>query len=520
MQRLVLSALFFGGMFAVNVASGTGTAKYSVLIVWDGLRPDSISATQTPSLFQLARDGVMFQNHHSVYLTATEVNGTALATGAYPAHSGIIANRDYRPELNPLKPVATESPDTVKRADQLTDGNHLLRPTVAEILHAAGRRTVVAGTKAVALLHDRGARRDDSPDGVTLFEGKAIPPTVLATITNSLGAFPSAPGSQSNIPNEQRDQWSTRAMLGTLWSNGVPDFSLLWLSEPDHSQHAAGPGSEKALAALASSDRQLAAVLHELDARNLRDQTDVFVVSDHGFSTVERSVDVCEALQTAGFQAQREFKSPPRLGDILVIAQGGSDLFYVTGSDAPTIRRLVAFLQQQDFTGVIFTRQRMQGTFTLAEGLINCPNPPDVVISLRWSSATNEVAVPGLLVADAGPKAKQGTHASLSKFDVHNTLVAAGPDLKRGFTDTLPTGNTDLAPTILWLLGVKPKVPMDGRVLSEALTVKSPRVTEPKTRRLEASRPIGNSAWSQHLQISRVNDTIYLDEGNGGMTPK
>jgi arylsulfatase A-like enzyme len=102
---------------------------------------------------------------------------------------------------------------------------------------------------------------------------------------------------------------------------------------------------------------------------------------------------------------------------------------------------------------------------------------------------------------------------------MHNTLVAAGPDLKRGFTDTDPTGNTDLAPTILWLLGVKPEAPMDGRVLSEALAVEAPLVSKPLVRRIEANSKIGDATWTQYIQISQVNDTIYFDEGNGGLIP-
>ena len=47
-----------------------------------------------------------------------------------------------------------------------------------------------------------------------------------------------------------------------------------------------------ARAAVKSSDENLAAVLRALDQKSLRDKTDVFVVSDHGFSTVEKSFDV------------------------------------------------------------------------------------------------------------------------------------------------------------------------------------------------------------------------------------
>ena len=60
---------------------------------------------------------------------------------------------------------------------------------------------------------------------------------------------------------------------------------------------------------------------------------------------------------------------------------------------------------------------------------------------------------------------------------------------------------------------------MDGRVLSEALNGAAPKVSKPSTRRLEASRKLESAVWHQYLQVSRVNDTIYLDEGNGSQTP-
>src|SRR6267378_5581188 len=74
--------------------------EHVVVVVWDGMRPDFVNETNTPTLYQLAREGVFFQNHHAVYLCSTEVNGTAIATGCYPNRSGILANREYRPTIN------------------------------------------------------------------------------------------------------------------------------------------------------------------------------------------------------------------------------------------------------------------------------------------------------------------------------------------------------------------------------------------------------------------------------------
>jgi len=223
------------------------------------------------------------------------------------------------------------------------------------------------------------------------------------------------------------------------------------------------------------------------------------------------------ALQQASFPAQRAFTNAPQKGDILVIGLGGTSLFYIIGHDVEIARKLVDFLQREDSAGVIFAREKIEGAFALNDANINSPQAPDVVLSFRWSTNTSRLGAPGLLVVDGGRRTSGGAHTSLSRFDMHNTLVGAGPDLKKGFNDTFPTGNTDLAPTILWLLGVKSKEPMDGRVLSEALTIEAPKMSTPTTRRIEASRKVGESVWRQYLQISQVNDTIYFDEGNGGV---
>ncbi|MGH7969759.1 MAG: alkaline phosphatase family protein, partial [Limisphaerales bacterium] len=90
-------------------ADARGKAEHVVLIVWDGMRPDFVTPQYTPTLYDLAQRGTFFARHHSVYVSTTEVNGTALATGMYPEHSGIIANTEYRPDLNWLSSYATEA---------------------------------------------------------------------------------------------------------------------------------------------------------------------------------------------------------------------------------------------------------------------------------------------------------------------------------------------------------------------------------------------------------------------------
>ncbi|PYK97524.1 MAG: hypothetical protein DME19_15980 [Verrucomicrobia bacterium] len=502
--------------FLPFAAFAAGKAEHIVVVVWDGMRPDFITEQYTPTLHKLAQEGVLFRDHHPVYLSATEVNGTAIATGAYPAHSGIMANKEYRPRIDRLKAVGTESRETVRAGERLARGRYLNLPTVAEILHRAGLKTAVAGTKGVALLHDSKERDEHYSLGKILYTDKTLPTNTLTQLILELGSYP-----KYTQPNALRDEWTTRALLGPFWEEGVPKFSLLWLSEPDFSQHDFGPGSETAQAALRSSDGNLARVLGELDRRGLRDKTDILVVSDHGFSTIAQTVDIAKALQAAGFKATREFKKLPSNDDILVISNGGATLLYVVGRDPKLIRNVVEFLQRQQFSGVLFVRKPVAGAFTLDQAGLNTPNAPDILIALRWSPDRSSNGTPGLVFCDeSGRKPGQGMHVTLSRFDMHNTLVAAGPDFRRGAVDELPTGNVDVAPTILWILGVKPPRPMDGRVLTEALTIDGPKIGAPKTTRIEAAHQQQKSVWRQYLQRTELNGVIYLDEGNGGLEPR
>jgi arylsulfatase A-like enzyme len=505
MQRII-SLLFLGVCTSAPAIVPAKSQHHVVVVVWDGMRPDFVTEQNTPALWRLAREGVTFRNHHSAYPSATMVNGTAMMTGVYPGRSGIIANHVYRPDVDPHHSIDVELQRVVTKGDELSGGKYIAAPTIAELVQHAGARSLIAAAKTVGLLFDRHPKELGSNNSATLFQGETLPSTTLAVITEKLGPFPSA--------HLQRDSWTTKALMKVLWKDGIPAFSILWLGEPDLTQHETAPGAPAALAAIKSADENLAAVLSALDERKARETTDVFIVSDHGFSTIRRSIDLRKILSEAGFAATTEFKAEPKPGDIMLAGNGGSVLFYVIEHDPAVTRRLVEVLQQSDFAGVIFTKQAMEGTFPLEQANIQNDHAPDVVMAFRWDASKNQFDVPGMVDADWQRAAGKGTHATLSRFDMHNTLIAAGPDFKRGETDDLPSGNVDLAPTILQILDVKPSSKMDGRILSEAMTAAMPS-GEPDTKRIDATKNFQSGTWRQSLQVSRVGSTSYLDEGNG-----
>src|SRR6185437_8848769 len=106
-------------------------------------------------------------------------------------------------------------------------------------------------------------------------------------------------------------------------------------------QHDTSPGSEASLAAVRVSDRNLALVLDALAKKDASKTTDVFVVSDHGFSTIERAIDFPAELRKAGFDATAGFKGTPKRGQVMVVGNGGTILFYVIEHDREVAGRLV-----------------------------------------------------------------------------------------------------------------------------------------------------------------------------------
>ena len=509
----IVCAFYGQRVFAVETPKAE---RHVVVVVWDGMRPDFLSQENTPALWKLANEGVVFRNHHAVYPSATNVNGTALVTGVYPGHSGLIANHDYRPEIDSKHSIDVEIPKVVEKGDELSGGKYISFPTIAEIVQRAGGHTAIGTAKTVGLLLDRHVDPGSPKNCVTLFAGESRPRDALSQIVEALGPFP--PFGQF----ARGDKWTTKAITEILWKDSVPTFSLLWLGEPDLTQHGSAPGAQPALAAIKSSDENLAAVLLALDRQRARETTNVFLVSDHGFSTIERSVDLRKILNDAGFAAKTKFSDPPKAGEIMLVGNGGSVLFYVMQHDAAVTRRLVEFLQQSDFAGVIFTKEPMQGTFGLEQAKVDSQYAPDVVMAFRWHDSKNQFGTPGMIDADWQRRAGEGTHATLSRFDMHNIFIAAGPDFRRGQVDDLPTGNVDLAPTILGILGITPPQKLDGRVLSEALVKADPATAglKPEIKTIEVIKDFPAGTWRQSLQISRVGSTEYLDEGNGAFVPE
>ena len=101
----------------------------------------------------------------------------------------------------------------------------------------------------------------------------------------------------------------------------------------------------------------------------------------------------------------------------------------------------------------------------------------------------------------------------MSKHELRNVLFARGPSFKQKLESNVPSGNIDLAPTILHILGLQTSKHMSGRVLNESLVFNADLEKDWETELYNAEKDLGDLVYRQQIKINRVDETTYLDYG-------
>ena len=137
-----------------------GARRRVVVFVVDGLRPDAITAEDTPTLFRLRAEGVDLVNSHAVFPTVTRVNAAAIATGTQPGTNGLVGNQMFVPAVDARRAFDTGNYRNLLALEQATGGRVLHAPTLAERLHARGLALagVSSGSTGSAFLLNPGRR--------------------------------------------------------------------------------------------------------------------------------------------------------------------------------------------------------------------------------------------------------------------------------------------------------------------------------------------------------------------------
>jgi Type I phosphodiesterase / nucleotide pyrophosphatase len=163
---------------------------------------------------------------------------------------------------------------------------------------------------------------------------------------------------------------------------------------------------------------------------------------------------------------------------VIIAANGGSDLIYLSKRDPELVRKIVDFLARQDYVDGLFVDdayKNVPGSLPSSSvGLIGSsltPTPTIAVTFRTFFTDPRQPAMTGVQITDYPLQHGQGMHGSFGRANTFNFVAAIGPDFKQQYSDLAPISNADIAPTLARILrfDLAGNGRLRGRVLREAL---------------------------------------------------
>lgn len=417
--------------------------RRAILVILDGLRRDLVDPEITPHLSAFAARAEQFSAYGTVFPSCTRVVSASLATGCLPARHGLQGNTMALVEEGRLVRHDAGRPDFLQHKRRVS-GRSLAVPTLAERLRNHGGAVIFSNVSpGAAYAHD--------PDG-------------HGSIYHRAGSF-----GRDRIPLSEAEQLRVtldvagdRAMTERFIAEAVlaqspPALALMWLGEPDSSQHALPLGSPEHLAVLKEADRN---AKHVMDAvARLPDGEDVLFLlgSDHGHQTVSGVIHIEAELVAA------DLKESLDSDDVVVASNGTSALIYLHPRAAAREAEIAGFLAGQNWAGTVLRKAELHRVGQSADNGLAC------AVAMRATEAPNAFGVAGISFAAKRSEGKEdvigaGQHGGLGAAEQSPFLMISGPGFLAGAVRSEAASVIDIAPTILAHLGL-PGSGMDGKAL-------------------------------------------------------
>lgn len=485
--------------FTVIAQGQSKTKEHKTLIVFfDGLRPDYITPEGMPNLYNFRKQGVYGKQHHSIYPTVTRVNSSGYSTGSYPAKTGLMGNTVYFPDVDKLAGLNTGEAADLNRITKATNGKLLTTVSLGELLQAAGKKMMVfsSGSTGQALLQNHTVS-----GGAIVNPSMIMPESYKEEVIKMVGPIPS-----HEKPNTAQHKWVADALIKLGLTEAGPAVSAIWFSDPDGTAHSDGIGAETAVASIKSVDAQFGRILEHLKSSHLDEIYNIIISTDHGFISHAGKQNMATLLSEKGLKKDK-------LSDDVIIAEGA---IYVKDHNPDVIKKIVTTLQEQEFIGPVFTKGAKKGDVkgwvdgTISFEAIHWDHPTraaDILVDENWDDTKNKFGYAGTSFSGG-----VAGHGGFSPYEVHIALIAFGPDFKKSYESELPTSNVDIAPTVLHLQHIPVPASMDGRVVSELLNEKTPNSNlKAKTDSIESEVKLPTGTYKVVLHRTILGNRTYID---------
>lgn len=440
-------------------------AKYLVLIVLDGARPDYFGLTSLPNVDALRSEGVQYTAAFDGFLESeTPAGHTVIATGTSPARNGILGfdwaqnDSDY----------SLFSPDIVRAGamEQIMESANV--PTIAGLF-----KKQYPNAKVVALSGHKYYAADPmggpSADAIMYYQGDQAGRYVPVAIPNHMppaGVLdaPGLIGPSTHLPYGEEDTLATKLALAAF-ARMHQQITLINLPEFDWPLgHVDGSDRTKTIELMKGFDQDLGMIKDAYRKAGVLDKTLFVITADHGMTPLTRFVhesvftDAAAkagttipsiAYSTATYMWLTDTSKSEAVAQNILSAgdPGIQSVYYLSTAGSTHYVRAGGSLAS---AAVDSANQYLLAT------LMNGHEPAVVAFCKSGASSVNP---------DTHWKADHGG-ANWQSQQV--PLILAGAGMNSGQIQVQPAQLEDIAPTVLTAMGVKP-VGMEGRVLTEAL---------------------------------------------------
>lgn len=438
-------AVFLLATVAFHAQNQPAGAPHVVLITIDGMRGDYLGnrdqyQLKIQNLRRLMREGSFSPRTLSVFPTLTGTAHTALVTGTGAFKHGILGNNKFDASTWVYR---DDNPDNYDLQPPFRDYAEIKVGTLWSAARAKGLQTA-----AISWPQTAGGPIDYRID----IAAAATGPESHQRITRSASTSPAGwldrverkLGPIQAIDGRMADHMKALVAVEIL-DQFKPSLTAIHFSLTDTIQHANGPLTPAAFAAIEETDQNIGDVLTGIAASGFASSTTVIVTGDHGFLPMHTELAINLPLIEAGLIAKGPDGHPSWTA--IVAANRGLGSLYVKDKSAATLAKARQALEK--YAAMYPRRFRIVERAELDEWSAD----RDAMLGIEPTAGY--VLDARLAPPFAQPHARAAGHGYRPDTPGMETgLIAYGAGIRAGWV--LPTTNTiDVAPTIATILGLQ-----------------------------------------------------------------
>ena len=465
---IVSAWLLLTGVFSAQPHGPVGAAatpRHVVLVTIDGMRGDYLGNADTyqlriPNLRRLMREGSYSPRTLSVYPTLTGTAHTALVTGTGAMKHGVLGNNKFDPSAWVYR---DDNPDNYDLQPPFRDHAEIKVGTLWTAARAKGLKSAAIGWPQTV-----GGPIDYRIDITMAATGpeshqrtaRSASPGWLEAVEQKLGPLQAT---------DLRMVDHLKALVAVeILTQHQPALMAVHFSLTDSVQHANGPLTPAAFAAMEETDQNIGDLLAGIQSAGLGASTTLIVTGDHGFLPMHTELAINLPLIEAGLITKGADGHPAWTA--IIAANRGLGSLYIKDTSAATTARARQALEKY---AALYPRR-----FRIIERaeLDQWSADRDAVLGIE--PTIGYVLDARLAPPFAQPHARAAGHGYRpDRSGMETGFIAYGAGVRGGWV--LPVTNTiDIAPTIATLLGLD--LPdADGKPIVGVFTGKGSSKSEP-----------------------------------------